>query len=232
MTLGRSLLGHGRRRPPPHSFTLTTAPGGGPCAKTLGRAPVHARLLGPVEKHQGRRLQPLLGPHRPHRRPAGAEGRRRHPAGRGERQARRASPTARPNEIAAAAGRGRRGREEKPEPARTRAWSASATIRAGTGPDPIQIKGEAYLAGPYKGAPLSLAVMTPAHRRALRPRHRRRPGRPLRRSGDGADPPLLRPDPGRLRRRQAQHPLDRRQRQQAGLHRSTRPAAASSRPRA
>jgi hypothetical protein len=33
---------------------------------------------------------------------------------------------------------------------------------AGTGPAPIQIGGKVFLAGPYKGAPLSLAVVTPA----------------------------------------------------------------------
>jgi hypothetical protein len=37
-----------------------------------------------------------------------------------------------------------------------------ADIRAGSGPSPIQIGGKVFLAGPYKGAPLSLAVITPA----------------------------------------------------------------------
>jgi hypothetical protein len=37
-----------------------------------------------------------------------------------------------------------------------------ADIRTGSGPSPIQIGGKAFLAGPYKGAPLSLAVLTPA----------------------------------------------------------------------
>jgi hypothetical protein len=36
-----------------------------------------------------------------------------------------------------------------------------ATIAAGTGPSPLQIGGKAFLAGPYKGAPLSLVVVTP-----------------------------------------------------------------------
>ncbi len=38
----------------------------------------------------------------------------------------------------------------------------TASTDAGTGPNPIKIAGKAYLAGPYKGAPLSLAVITPA----------------------------------------------------------------------
>ncbi len=38
----------------------------------------------------------------------------------------------------------------------------SAAVAAGAGPDPVQIAGRVFLAGPYHGAPLSLAVITPA----------------------------------------------------------------------
>ncbi len=38
----------------------------------------------------------------------------------------------------------------------------SVTAGAGAGPSPYYAHGDAYLAGPYKGAPLSLAVITPA----------------------------------------------------------------------
>ena len=39
----------------------------------------------------------------------------------------------------------------------------SASIVTGSGPEPLHIEGgKVYLAGPYKGAPLSLAVITPA----------------------------------------------------------------------
>ncbi len=37
-----------------------------------------------------------------------------------------------------------------------------ATVRAGTGSDPIGIDGKAFLTGPWNGAPLSLAIVTPA----------------------------------------------------------------------
>ncbi len=37
-----------------------------------------------------------------------------------------------------------------------------ADVSAGSGPSPIQIAGKVFLAGRYKGAPLSLAVVTPA----------------------------------------------------------------------
>jgi hypothetical protein len=38
----------------------------------------------------------------------------------------------------------------------------STSTDAGTGPKPLNIGGNAYLAGPYKGAPLSMVVITPA----------------------------------------------------------------------
>ncbi len=38
----------------------------------------------------------------------------------------------------------------------------SVTAAAGAGPSPYYAHGDAYLAGPYKGAPLSMAVITPA----------------------------------------------------------------------
>lgn len=37
-----------------------------------------------------------------------------------------------------------------------------SSIKAGSGSSPIEISGKAFLAGPYKNAPLSLAVITPA----------------------------------------------------------------------
>ncbi len=37
-----------------------------------------------------------------------------------------------------------------------------ADVTAGSGPQPLHITGKAFLSGPYKGAPLSLAVVTPA----------------------------------------------------------------------
>jgi hypothetical protein len=38
----------------------------------------------------------------------------------------------------------------------------TVTVGAGAGPTPFYTQGTAYLAGPYKGAPLSLAIITPA----------------------------------------------------------------------
>ena len=38
----------------------------------------------------------------------------------------------------------------------------TVTVGAGAGPEPYHVSGNAYLAGPYKGAPLSMAIITPA----------------------------------------------------------------------
>jgi hypothetical protein len=38
----------------------------------------------------------------------------------------------------------------------------TVTVAAGAGPTPYHASGKAYLAGPYKGAPISMAVITPA----------------------------------------------------------------------
>lgn len=38
----------------------------------------------------------------------------------------------------------------------------TVVVGAGSGPNPLHVTGHAYLAGPYKGAPLSMAIVTPA----------------------------------------------------------------------
>lgn len=38
----------------------------------------------------------------------------------------------------------------------------TVTVGAGSGPSPVYVTGHAYLAGPYKGAPLSMVIITPA----------------------------------------------------------------------
>lgn len=63
--------------------------------------------------------------------------------------------------LAAAAGKtGAQERESPSCPAASRV--GSVVVGAGAGPKPYFVPGQAYLAGPYKGAPLSLAIITPA----------------------------------------------------------------------
>ncbi len=66
-------------------------------------------------------------------------------------------------EAAIAAAAARSGRDEQASPSCPAASEVGSVIAgAGAGPSPYYATGKAYLAGPYKGAPLSLAILTPA----------------------------------------------------------------------
>jgi hypothetical protein len=52
--------------------------------------------------------------------------------------------------------------QEKNSACSSKSELGTATILAGTGSNPLTIKGKVYLSGPYKGAPLSVVVLTPA----------------------------------------------------------------------
>jgi hypothetical protein len=66
-------------------------------------------------------------------------------------------------EIAAAAASSGRSQQVQAHPScSSNSAVGSVVTRAGTGNAPLTLGGTAYLAGPYKGAPLSLAIITPA----------------------------------------------------------------------
>lgn len=57
----------------------------------------------------------------------------------------------------------RSGRAEAASPSCPQASEVgTVAVGAGAGPTPLYVQGNAYLAGPYRGAPLSLAIVTPA----------------------------------------------------------------------
>jgi hypothetical protein len=63
--------------------------------------------------------------------------------------------------LASAAGRSGKAEQASPScPSASRV--GSVTVDAGAGSTPLQVGGKAYLSGPYKGAPLSLAIVAPA----------------------------------------------------------------------
>jgi hypothetical protein len=64
-------------------------------------------------------------------------------------------------ELAAAAASSGKAQLAKPSCSSESAIGATTTL-SGTGNAPLSLPGTAYLAGPYKGAPLSMAVVTPA----------------------------------------------------------------------
>ena len=66
-------------------------------------------------------------------------------------------------DAALAAAAGKSGRAELASPSCPAASRVGAVdVGAGAGATPLYVSGSVYLAGPYKGAPLSLAVVTPA----------------------------------------------------------------------
>ena len=67
------------------------------------------------------------------------------------------------SEASIAAAGGTSGRAERTSPSCSFASEVgTVTVGAGAGPNPYYVQGHVYLAGPYKDAPLSLAIITPA----------------------------------------------------------------------
>ena len=193
-----------------NGFTLTTAPGGGPCAKTLGARPFAPSFGTNNSNPKGGAFTQFAINVDSQRRQPGAEGRRRDASSGPDRQAGGCPllpwhgdlPRLRP-----AAARPRPRTPSCPDSS----LIGSAAVSAGSGPNPYRTTGKVFLSGPYHGAPLSLAVITPATAGPFRSRLGRGEGGAVRRSGNGQGACGLRPDPACLRRRPARHPLDRRQ---------------------
>jgi hypothetical protein len=141
-------------------FTLAKAPGGGDCPKTLAArpfspgfaakpkddtalafTPFSTRITRPPGQQEVKGVDITL--------PEGATAKLKGVA------------YCSPKEIAAAEGRS--GADEQKNPScPDDSKIGLATVQAGTGDSPLQIRGTAYLAGPYQGAKLSMVVVTPA----------------------------------------------------------------------
>ena len=146
--------------PASSAFSLSAAPGGGACAKTLAERPFAPDFAAGTAKPQAGAFSPLQ------MNIARADG---------NQELKGVDLTLPPGLTAKLAGV-----HYCPGPALAAAAAASgaeqaahpscpddsligkAEIAAGSGPAPIQIEGKVFLAGPYEGAPLSLAVITPA----------------------------------------------------------------------
>jgi hypothetical protein len=145
---------------PASDFTLTNAPGGGKCAKSGAERPFAPGFAAHTAKPQGGAYSPLgVDVARPDGQqelkgvevdlPPGVSGKLAGLSYCSEQA------------LAIAASKG--GAEEAAAPScPASSWVGGADILSGSGPAPVQIAGKVFLAGPYKGAPLSLAVVTPA----------------------------------------------------------------------
>jgi hypothetical protein len=66
-------------------------------------------------------------------------------------------------DAALAAAAGKAGKAEQAQPSCPASSHVGVVnVGAGAGSTPLNVQGQAYLAGPYKGAPLSMAIVTPA----------------------------------------------------------------------
>jgi hypothetical protein len=145
---------------PSSEFTLASAPGGGPCAKTLGERPfgpsfaakttnpkggAYSQLNVSVSRADGNQELKGVNVELPPGMTAKLAGVKYCP------------------DAAIASAAGRRGAAEKAQSSCPNSSQiGTASVDAGSGPSPLHIEGKVFLAGPYAGAPLSLAVITPA----------------------------------------------------------------------
>jgi hypothetical protein len=145
---------------PTGDFSLHATPGGGACAATLAARPFAPSFAAAPQDNQAGAFSPL------------------HVAitrTDGQQELKAASVVLAPGMIAKLAGipycsagalAAAAGSSGAAEAARSSCPAKSevgtATVQAGTGPTPLTITGKVFLSGPYHGAPLSLAVVTPA----------------------------------------------------------------------
>ncbi|HEU4944138.1 MAG TPA: hypothetical protein VFT10_03160, partial [Solirubrobacterales bacterium] len=146
--------------PQDKGFALTTAPGGGPCAKTLGERPfspafgtnnsnpkggAFTQFAMNVARNDGNQELKGVDVTLPPGLSAKLAGVRYCPAAA---------------LAAAAANSGVAEAADSSCPGSS--LVGSAVVSAGSGANPYRATGKAFLSGPYRGAPLSLAVVTPA----------------------------------------------------------------------
>ena len=145
---------------PTSTFTLTSAPGNVACPHTLGSRPFTPPYTAKVDSSKANAYSPF----RVHiERPDGQQELKvvnvTLPKGLSAKVA--GIPYCSDAALAAAAGKS--GKAEMTSPSCPSESSIGNVVtQAGTGPNPLKMSGKAYMAGPYKGAPLSMAIVTPA----------------------------------------------------------------------
>jgi hypothetical protein len=146
---------------PSASFSLSKLPGGGPCPKTLGERPFSPSFATGTSNEKGGAFTQLtvdVGPR--------ADGQQELkgvdvflPPGH---TAKLAGVTYCPESAIAAAAANSGLAEAASSSCPESSFVGTVAVKAGSGPQPLDMNGKAFLAGPYKGAPLSLAIVTPA----------------------------------------------------------------------
>jgi hypothetical protein len=140
-------------------FTLSTAPGGGTCPTTLAERPF-------VPSYTAKSDKTKAGAYSPFRVNIGRKDGEQEVKGvdvtlpKGLTGKLKGIPYCPESAIVTAAAEA--GVAQQGTPACPASEIGNVSTEAGTGANPLKIGGKAYLAGPYKGAPLSMVVVTPA----------------------------------------------------------------------
>jgi hypothetical protein len=145
---------------PPTELKLSQAPGGGACAKTMGERPFTPSVTAKPATAKAATYTPFQ---------------LRVTRNEGQQEIKGFNLTLPPGATANISNvpyceareynraAGRSGVEErKGSSCNGKSEIGTAPIEAGTGPTPLKIEGRVFLSGPYKGAPLSAVVITPA----------------------------------------------------------------------
>ena len=145
---------------PDSSFALTEFPGGGPCPKTLAERPFSPAYSARPQSSKAGAFSPFeLHIARPD----------------GEQEIKRVDVDLPPGMVAKLKGveycpeasidsaAGKSGAEVIATPlCPGSSFVGTSSIDSGTGSNPLRVSGNVYLAGPYKGAPVSMVFVTPA----------------------------------------------------------------------
>jgi hypothetical protein len=146
--------------PPTTSFTLTSIPGGGSCPTTMAARPFAPSYTAKSDSSKANAYSPFrvhIG------RPDGQQELKVVDVTLPKGHAAKLKGIPYCSDAALAAAAANSGLVEKASPSCPSAsMVGTASTLSGTGPNPLKIDGNAYLAGPYQGAPLSLAFITPA----------------------------------------------------------------------
>jgi hypothetical protein len=145
---------------PSSNFDLTSAPDGGPCAKTLGERPFAPSFdAASLDKQGGAFTDFTVNLARPD----GAQEVKGVNVDLPPGLVAKLAGVAYCPEAAIAAAATNSGAAEKAAPScPEQSFVGTVGIDAGAGSQPLHIEGRSYLAGPYNGAPLSLVFITPA----------------------------------------------------------------------
>jgi hypothetical protein len=150
----------GTHESPLSEFTLSSVPGGGSCPQTLAQRSFAPGYTAATDSTKAAAYSPFrvhIG------RPDGQQELKRVNVTLPKGLTGNLSGIPYCSEAALAAAAASSGKVEQANPSCSSASRIGGTSTAsGTGASPVQLPGTAYLAGPYKGAPLSLAVITPA----------------------------------------------------------------------